>query len=122
MKNALLLAGGRLIDPSANLDTVADLLILDSRIAALGNDAAARAPAGIEKFDVSGFVVCPGLIDLHVHLREPGQTAKENIASGTAAAAAGGFTSLVCMPNTSPPIDNAGTVALIHEVAATQGQ
>src|ERR1044071_1205762 len=122
MNNALLLAGGRLIDPASNLDKVADLLILDGRIAALGNEAATRPPSGTEKFDASGFVVCPGLIDLHVHLREPGQTAKENIASGTAAAAAGGFTSVVCMPNTSPPIDNAGTVALIHEVAASQGQ
>ena len=66
-------------------------------------------------------MVCPGLIDLHVHLREPGQTAKETIATGTAAAARGGFTSVVCMPNTSPAIDNAGTVALIHERAAEQG-
>jgi dihydroorotase len=71
--------------------------------------------------DVSGQVVCPGLIDMHVHLREPGQVAKETIATGTAAAARGGFTSVVCMPNTSPAIDNAGTVALIHERAAEQG-
>jgi len=71
--------------------------------------------------DVAGLVVCPGLIDLHVHLREPGQSAKETIATGTAAAARGGFTSLVCMPNTSPAIDNSGTVALIHERAAQQG-
>src|SRR5215467_2190633 len=70
--------------------------------------------------DVAGLVVCPGLIDLHVHLREPGQTAKETIATGTAAAARGGFTSVVCMPNTSPAIDNSGTVALIHELAAGQ--
>ena len=66
-------------------------------------------------------VVCPGLIDLHAHLREPGQSAKETIATGTAAAARGGFTSVVCMPNTSPAIDNAGTVALIHERAREQG-
>src|SRR5208283_104853 len=66
-------------------------------------------------------IVCPGLIDLHVHLREPGQTAKENIATGTAAAARGGFSSVVCMPNTSPAIDNAGTVALIHERAVQEG-
>src|SRR5581483_31920 len=68
-----------------------------------------------------GLVVCPGLIDLHVHLREPGQTAKENIATGTASAARGGFTTIVCMPNTSPAIDNAGTVALIHERAKSVG-
>jgi dihydroorotase len=71
--------------------------------------------------DVRGLVVCPGLIDLHVHLREPGQVAKETIATGTAAAARGGFTSVVCMPNTSPAIDNASTVALIHERATEQG-
>ncbi|HZL14446.1 MAG TPA: dihydroorotase, partial [Verrucomicrobiae bacterium] len=68
-----------------------------------------------------GKIICPGLIDLHVHLREPGQTAKENLATGTAAAARGGFTSVVCMPNTSPAIDNAGTVALIRERAEREG-
>jgi dihydroorotase len=71
--------------------------------------------------DVADLVVCPGLIDLHVHLREPGQGAKETIATGTQSAARGGFTSVVCMPNTSPAIDNAGTVALIHERAREQG-
>src|SRR6185295_12298790 len=76
-----------------------------------------RAPAEVARLDVKGLVVCPGLIDLHVHLREPGQAAKETIATGTAAAARGGFTTVVCMPNTSPPIDNSGTVALIHERA-----
>src|SRR5690242_14748799 len=121
MNIALLLAGGRLIDPANNFDKVTDILALDGKIAAIAQAAANRAPAGAGRFDATGLVICPGLIDLHVHLREPGQTAKENIASGTAAAAAGGFTSVVCMPNTSPPIDNAGTVALIHEVAASQG-
>jgi len=65
---------------------------------------------------------CPGLIDLHVHLRSRAKLPTESIASGTAAAAQGGFTSVVCMPNTSPPIDNAGTVALIHQVARAQGR
>lgn len=119
--NSLLLTGGRVIDPANHLDAVADLLILNGKIAAVGADATKQAPHEIEKLDVSGLVVCPGLIDLHVHLREPGQTPKENIATGTAAAARGGFTSLVCMPNTSPAIDNAGTVALIHERAARDG-
>jgi dihydroorotase len=96
-------------------------LIHNGSIAAVGKDAAKQAPAEIEKFDANGLVVCPGLIDLHVHLREPGQTPKENIATGTASAARGGFTSVVCMPNTSPTIDNAGTVALIHERAAKHG-
>ncbi len=119
--NSLLLTGGRVIDPANRLDASADLLILNGKIAAVGKDAAQKAPHDIEKFDAKGMIVCPGLIDLHVHLREPGQTAKENIATGTAAAARGGFTSLVCMPNTAPAIDNAGTVALIHERAARDG-
>jgi len=118
---ALLLTGGRVVDPANRLDAKADVLISDGKIAAVGADAANQAPREVERMDVSGLMVCPGLIDLHVHLREPGQTAKENIATGTAAAARGGFTSVVCMPNTSPAIDNAGTVALIHERAAQNG-
>ena len=81
---------------------VADLLILDGKIAAVGPAAAAQAPPRTTAFDADGMVVCPGLIDLHAHLREPGQSAKETIATGTAAAARGGFASVVCMPNTSP--------------------
>ncbi len=119
--NSLLLIGGRVIDPAIRFDAVADLLILNGKIAAIGAAASKQAPHDIETFDAKGLVVCPGLIDLHVHFREPGQTAKENIASGTAAAARGGFTSVVCMPNTSPAIDNAGTVALIHERAKRDG-
>ena len=119
--NSLLLTGGRVVDPANRFDSIADLLILNGKIAAIGPDAAKQAPRDIETFDAKGLVVCPGLIDLHVHFREPGQTAKENIASGTAAAAHGGFTSVVCMPNTSPSIDNAGTVALIHERAKRDG-
>lgn len=118
---ALLVTGGRVIDPANRFDGSADLLLLDGKIAAVGPEAAARAPATAERFAAEGRVVCPGLIDLHVHLREPGQTAKETIATGTAAAARGGFTSIVCMPNTSPVIDNSGTVALIRERAAREG-
>jgi dihydroorotase len=119
--NALLLTGGRVIDPANRLDFTADLLIIDGKISAVGKDASANAPADAERMDVKGMIVCPGLIDLHVHLREPGQTAKENLATGTAAAARGGFTSVVCMPNTSPAIDSAGTVALIRDRAAQFG-
>jgi dihydroorotase len=120
--NALLLTGGRIIDPANHFDSVADLLITDGKIAAVGQEARAKAPGEAEQLDVSGLVVSPGLIDLHVHLREPGQGAKETIATGTAAAARGGFTSVVCMPNTSPAIDNPGTVALIDELAEAQGK
>src|SRR5664279_2912729 len=119
--NSLLLTGGRVIDPANRFDDRADVLICQGKIAAVGLEAAAKAPADVERMDVRGQVVCPGLIDLHVHLREPGQVAKETIATGTAAAARGGFTSVVCMPNTAPAIDNAGTVALTHERATEQG-
>src|SRR5258707_2581923 len=119
--NSLLLTGGRIMHRASDLDGAGDVLILDGKIAATGPGAAAQAPADIQRLDVTGLVVCPGLIDLHVHLREPGQSAKETIATGTAAAARGGFTSVVCMPNTSPVIENAGTVALIREKAAREG-
>ncbi|HEY2329303.1 MAG TPA: dihydroorotase, partial [Verrucomicrobiae bacterium] len=117
--NSLLLTGGRVVDPANKFDAVADVLILDGKISAVGKNLS--APAGVEIFNASGKIVSPGLIDLHVHFREPGQTAKENIATGTAAAARGGFTSVVCMPNTSPAIDSASTVALIHERAEREG-
>ena len=117
---ALLITGGRVIDPANQLDASADVLVLDGAIAAVGQDARQKSPAGVvtEELDARGKVVCPGLIDLHVHLREPGQSAKETIATGTKAAARGGFTSIVCMPNTAPAIDNAGQVALVREKAA----
>jgi len=117
---ALLLSGGRVIDPANRFDAVADVLVVDGKIRGVG--AGLQTPEGeVERLDLKGLVVCPGLIDLHVHLREPGQTAKETIATGSQAAARGGFTSIVCMPNTSPAIDNPGTVALIHDIAAAQG-
>lgn len=117
---ALLVAGGRVIDPANQLDALADVLVLDGQIAVVGPNARQQIPAGVvtEELNARGQVVCPGLIDLHVHLREPGQSAKETLATGTRAAARGGFTSIVCMPNTSPSIDNAGQVALVREKAA----
>src|SRR6476646_8683142 len=119
--NSLLLQAGRVISPGDNLDKVADILVVDGKINVIGPEAASRAPAGAEQMDATGLVVCPGLIDLHVHLREPGQGAKETIATGTEAAARGGFTSVVCMPNTVPPVDNASAVVLIREKAAREG-
>jgi dihydroorotase len=122
LPKSLLITGGRVIDPANGLDAVADLLILDGKIAATGPAAGAQAPPQTARFAADGLVVCPGLIDLHAHLREPGQSAKETIATGTAAAARGGFASVVCMPNTVPAIDNAGTVALIRERAEREGK
>jgi len=119
--SSLLLTGGRVIDPANGLDAVADVYIEDARIAAVGANAAAQAGPQARRLDLRGLVVCPGFIDLHVHLREPGQSAKESLATGTAAAARGGFTTVVCMPNTTPPIDNPGTVALIRDKAQREG-
>jgi len=118
--NSLLLSGGRVIDPANQVDDTKDLLVLDGRIAALGPEASSRARDDTPRLDVRGKIVSPGLIDLHVHLREPGQTAKETLATGTQAAARGGFTTIVCMPNTTPAIENPSTVAHIREQAARQ--
>ncbi len=119
--SSLLITGGRVVDPANNFDSVADVLLRDGKVAAVGLDAAKQAGADCERLDATGQVVCPGLIDLHVHLREPGQSAKETIATGTKAAARGGFTTIVCMPNTSPSIDNPAAVALVKEKAAREG-
>jgi len=113
--SSLLLSGGRVIDPANQFDGSADVLVEDGRIAAVGPEAAKGATNDTRRIDCSGRVVCPGLIDMQVHLREPGQSAKETIATGTRAAAKGGFTSVVCMPNTSPAIDSPGTAALVKE-------
>lgn len=115
--NSLLLRNGRVIDPANKRDAIADIAIVDGRIA----DPASLTGTPVEEIDCTGLVVAPGLIDIHVHLREPGQSAKETIATGTKAAAAGGFTSVVCMPNTAPSIDNASVVAWVKDKAAAEG-
>ncbi len=104
----LVLRGGRVIDPSRKLDEISDLVIVDGKIASIG---ATKATA--EVIDCSGKIVAPGFVDLHVHLREPGHEYKEDIASGARAAAAGGFTTICCMPNTEPPNDNRAVTELI---------
>ncbi len=115
--NSLLIRNGRVIDPANGRDQIADVLIVDGRIADL---ASLDFNAPIQTLDATGLVVAPGLIDLHVHFREPGQSAKETIASGSRAAAAGGFTSVVCMPNTSPAVDNPSVVTWIIEKAKAE--
>ena len=102
--NSILIRGGHLIDPASHIDAPRDLLIENGRIAAVGTRLDASRE-GLEVIDASGLIVTPGLVDIHVHLREPGQGYKETIATGTAAAAAGGFTSVVAMPNTIPVND-----------------
>jgi dihydroorotase len=114
----LLIRGGRIIDPSRGIDEVGDLLIEDGRIRALGSK---LTKEGAAHFDASGLVVAPGLIDLHVHLREPGEEYKETIATGAAAAVAGGFTALCAMPNTKPVNDNASVTRYIIDKAREAG-
>jgi len=102
----LLILNGRVIDPVNSLDDARDVLLRDGKIAAIERPGALNSVEAAETIDARGLVVAPGLIDVHVHLREPGQTYKETIASGTAAAAAGGFTTVVAMPNTLPVNDS----------------
>jgi dihydroorotase len=112
-----LLRGARVVDPANGRDGAFDVLIEDDRIARVGRDLAVDSETTV--VDVpSGLVVCPGLIDMHVHLREPGQEHKETVATGTAAAVAGGFTAVACMPNTSPVNDHAGVTEYILKKAA----
>jgi dihydroorotase len=113
----LLIANGRVLDPSQGMDRVTNLLLVDGRVAAY--DAADDGTA--EVLDASGRIVAPGLIDMHVHLREPGFEEDETIETGTAAAVHGGFTSVACMPNTDPPIDSQGTVEFVRQAAAQKG-
>jgi len=104
-RNALLISGGRVIDPSSGVDREMDVLLRDGRVAELAAPGVLKAVAR-EAFNAKGCIVAPGFVDLHVHLREPGQPHKETIATGTAAAAAGGFTAVCAMPNTSPVNDS----------------
>jgi dihydroorotase len=111
---SLFIRGGRIIDPVSGRDEVGDLFVKEGRIA---EDTAAPTDSSIPVIDARGLIVAPGLIDMHVHLREPGGTQKETIATGTRAAAAGGFTSVLAMPNTNPPADGPNTIALMRQRA-----
>jgi dihydroorotase len=112
--HSLLIRGGHVIDAAARIDAPMDVLLRDGRVAEIAAPGKVRGSAA-EKFDARGLIVAPGFIDLHVHLREPGQSYKETIATGTAAAAAGGFTSVCCMPNTQPVVDSPDWVTWIQQ-------
>lgn len=118
MNESLLIKSGHIIDPVNNIDSVLDIFIEDRKIAEISPDI---KRSSVKLIDAKGKYVCPGFIDMHVHLREPGREDEETIESGTKAAAHGGFTSVLCMPNTQPPIDNEGLVEFIYKQAKEKG-
>ena len=111
---SILIRGGRVIDPASSHDAMADVLIAEGRIRRVGK----VTETADRTIDADGLIVCPGLIDMHVHLREPGNEDEETIATGTAAAVAGGFTTVACMPNTNPPLDNEAAIEFVFRQAA----
>ncbi|HUG01558.1 MAG TPA: dihydroorotase [Longimicrobiales bacterium] len=119
MTRPLLIRGGRVIDPSRGYDETADVLLAHGRIEAVGPGL--DGPDDAQVFDAAGKVVCPGLVDVHVHLREPGDEHKETIASGSRAAVAGGFTTICSMPNTDPPIDDPAAVGFVRAAGLRAG-
>ncbi len=119
MSDKIVLAGGRVVDPSQGLDRTLDVLLAEGSVAALADEV--PAPEDARVIDCSGLVVAPGLIDVHVHLREPGEEHKETIATGAAAAAAGGFTAVCAMPNTDPPIDDPAAVGFVVAAGRAAG-
>jgi len=116
-REAILLRGGRLIDPAAGLDSEGDLLVQGGRIGAVGGE---LKKGGAEVFPARGLIICPGLVDMHVHFRTPGEEDKEDIASGSAAAAAGGFAAVACEPNTRPPLDSGIMVSQLRQRAGLE--
>ena len=113
----LLIKNARIIDPAGSMDEIGDILVADGKILQTGKDLAASGATIIE---ASGLIACPGFVDLHCHLRQPGYENKETIASGAAAAARGGFTTVCCMPNTNPPLDNAASISQVKDIAARE--
>ncbi len=111
----LIITGGRIIDPARDMDLVGDVLIKNGIIEKIGGDLHSSMSSTMPSLDASRMIVCPGFIDLHTHLREPGFEDKETIDTGVRAGAAGGFTTLCCMPNTNPPIDCRAVVEFIGE-------
>ena len=117
----ILIAGGRVIDPANRRDAVLNLLIEGGRIVEVASPGSHPAPAADRVLDARGKIVCPGFVDLHVHLREPGREDMETIATGTRAAARGGFTSVCCMANTNPVNDNQSVTDFIIDRARRDG-
>lgn len=117
----LLIHGGHIIDPSQRVDAIGDLFISDGKIGWMSIEQTVSLPEDCLVVHAKGMVVCPGFIDIHCHLRQPGFEDKETIATGTRAAAKGGFTTVCCMPNTEPPIDSRTTLEYIKDVAAREG-
>ena len=118
MTKSLLIRGGRIIDPSQGIDEVGSLLISEGKISWRGET---PPQPDYDVLPAEGLIVCPGFIDLHCHLRQPGFEEKETIATGTRAAARGGFTTICCMPNTNPPLDNRAAIDYVKAAAAKEG-
>jgi dihydroorotase len=119
MPDSLLIRGGRIIDPSQDMDKTGSLLIKDGKITWLGDGTPPDEDYAV--MEAAGLIVCPGFIDLHCHLRQPGFEEKETIATGTLAAARGGFTTVCCMPNTNPSLDNEAMLNYVRTIAAREG-
>ncbi len=115
----VLIRGGRVVDPSQGIDGVADVLLEDGLVSAVGGNL--PADAGVRALDANGMIVCPGFVDVHCHLREPGFEYKETIATGTRAAARGGFTTVCAMPNTNPPLDSRAAIEFVLDRASAEG-
>jgi dihydroorotase len=118
---SLLIQNGQIIDPAQNLDRPGSLLVAGGKIAWVGSDKESPPGNDYDVLDAQGLIVCPGFIDLHCHLRQPGFEEKETIATGTRAGARGGFTTVACMPNTEPPLDNKKTIEYVKTTAARKG-
>ena len=116
-----LLIRGHIIDPGQGIDEIGSLLITEGRIAWLGKGGVTPPQPDYDILYAQGLIVCPGFVDLHCHLRQPGFEEKETIATGTQAAARGGFTTICCMPNTNPPLDNQSSIDYVKSTAATEG-